>query len=206
MDISAERALIDRVINGDTEAFSPLVEEHQRMVYNLALRMLRDPQNAQDAAQDAFLKAFRSLPKFRGESSFSVWLYRLTSNVCLDMLRKAKHSGKVVSLYPDDEDEGRMLDLPDTAPLPEEAAEKRERIECVRTAMKNLSPEHREILILREVDGLNYAEIAEHLGINEGTVKSRINRAKLALRRELEKSGNFSLSDASNKTEGGMNV
>ena len=123
MDISAERALIDRVINGDTEAFSPLVEEHQRMVYNLALRMLRDPQNAQDAAQDAFLKAFRSLPKFRGESSFSVWLYRLTSNVCLDMLRKEKRGGKVVSLYPDDEDD-RMLDLPDTAPLPEEAAEK----------------------------------------------------------------------------------
>ena len=177
MDLYAERALLDRVINGDTEAFSPLVEEHQRMVYNLALRMLRDPQNAQDAAQDAFLKAFRSLPKFRGESSFSVWLYRLTSNVCLDMLRKEKRGGKVVSLYPDDEDD-HMLDLPDTAPLPEEAAEKRERIECVRTAMKNLSAEHREILILREVDGLNYAEIAEQLGINEGTVKSRISRAR----------------------------
>lgn len=206
MDISAERILIDRVLSGDTEAFAPLVEEHQRMVYNLALRMLRNPQNAQDAAQDAFLRAFRSLSKFRGESSFSVWLYRLTSNICLDALRKSKRAGKVVSLYPDDDDEGRMLDLPDTAPLPEESAERQENIECVRAAMKSLSPEHREILMLREVDGLNYAEIAEQLNINEGTVKSRINRAKLALRRELEKSGNFSPFDSSNKTEGGMNT
>jgi len=206
VDISAERILIDRVLSGDTEAFAPLVEEHQRMVYNLALRMLRNPQNAQDAAQDAFLRAFRSLSKFRGESSFSVWLYRLTSNICLDALRKSKRAGKVVSLYPDDDDEGRMLDLPDTAPLPEESAERQENIECVRAAMKSLSPEHREILMLREVDGLNYAEIAEQLNINEGTVKSRINRAKLALRRELEKSGNFSPFDSSNKTEGGMNT
>ncbi|MBQ4370249.1 MAG: RNA polymerase sigma factor [Oscillospiraceae bacterium] len=205
--MSAERALINRVLSGDTEAFAPLVEEHQRMVYNLALRMLRNPQNAQDAAQDAFLRAFRSLSKFRGESSFSVWLYRLTSNVCLDALRKSKRAGKVVSLYSDDDDDdGRMLDLPDDSPLPEESAERRENIECVRAAMKILSPEHREILMLREVDGLNYAEIAEQLNINEGTVKSRINRAKLALRRELEKSGNFSPFDSSNKTEGGMNT
>ena len=119
MTIQEESALIGRVLAGDTDAFEPLVTENQNKVYHLALRLLGNEADAADAAQEAFLKAYTSLSGFRGDSRFSVWLYRLTNNVCLDMLRRQKRQS-AVSLYTEDDGEEAELTLPDGGPGPEE--------------------------------------------------------------------------------------
>jgi len=204
MDVNAERILVQQVLDGDSSAFAPLVEKYQRMVYNLALRTVKNPDDAEDAAQEAFIKCYRSLRQFRWDSAFSVWLHRLTYNVCLDMLRRKKRE-KVVLLHRESDDgEEISVDIPDFAPTPEQALEKSERIAAVRNALKLLSDEHCMVLVMREIDGLSYDEIAERLGLSLGTVKSRINRARISLRKELEKQGNFSFRSASNTREGGM--
>jgi RNA polymerase sigma-70 factor (ECF subfamily) len=196
-----ERALITRVLAGDTDAFEPLVLEHQTNVYRLALRMLGNETDAADAAQDAFIKAFTSLSSFRGESRFSVWLYRLTNNVCIDMLRRRRDTLPIET--DNDEGETSELPLPDERWSPEALAERAEDIRAVRSAMAALSPEYREILTLREIGGLSYDELAETLHLETGTVRSRLNRARKKLADELMRTGNFSPSIPSKKREGG---
>jgi len=196
-----ERALIARVLAGDTDAFEPLVLEHQTNVYRLALRMLGNETDAADAAQDAFIKAFTSLSSFRGESRFSVWLYRLTNNVCIDMLRRRRDTLPIET--DNDEGETSELPLPDERWSPEALAERAEDIRAVRSAMAALSPEYREILTLREIGGLSYDELAETLHLETGTVRSRLNRARKKLADELMRTGNFSPSIPSKKREGG---
>jgi len=176
------------------------------MVYNLSLRILHDPDDAQDASQEAFLKCYRNLSQFRGDSRFSVWLYRLTYNICLDMLRRQKRSN-VISLHAsDDDEEDPLADIPTSEAGPAERLEQKERIAALRRALAAISEEHREILLMREIDGLSYDEIADALGVSLGTVKSRINRARLALRKELQQSGNFSFYETSNTMKGGSDI
>lgn len=179
---------------GDHDAFAQLVEENQDRVYSLALRMVNNPDDAADLAQEAFLSAWRNLSGFQGEAAFSTWLYRLTSNLCIDFLRKEKRkraAGAV--LYLDDtEEEEASIDLPDYGADPHRQLEQAEMREQLDRAMAALSPEHRTILSLREVSGLSYREIADLLSVEEGTVKSRIARARTALRKKLLESGNFS--------------
>ena len=192
-----ELEIILRVRAGDTDAFEALVLEHQNKVYSLALRMVGNEEDARDMAQEAFIRAFNSLASFRGESKFSVWLYRLTSNICIDFLRgRAKR--RTVSLNWEDEDgEEGELEIPDERFSPEARLERTELRESVRRGLDSLSPEYREILLLREINGLSYDEISRALNLEEGTVKSRIARARLALRKFLVSSGNFSDSASS---------
>ena len=196
-----ESALIARVLAGDTEAFEPLVKEHQTNVYRLALRLLGSEADAADAAQDAFLKAYTSLSSFRGESRFSVWLYRLTNNVCIDMLRRRRDAAPLEI----EDDEGGLteLPLPDERWDPERLAERAEDIRAVRTAIAALPADCREILTLREIGGLSYEELSAALDLELGTVRSRLNRARKRLADELMKSGNFSFGPAVKKREGG---
>ena len=196
-----ESALIARVLAGDPDAFEPLVLEHQTNVYRLALRLLGNEADAADAAQDAFIKAYTSLSSFRGESRFSVWLYRLTNNVCIDMLRRRRDTIPIES--GNDEGEAAELPLPDERWSPEALAERAEDVRAVRSAMAALSPEYREILTLREIGGLSYEELAEALQLEAGTVRSRLNRARKKLADELTRTGNFSPSVPSKKLEGG---
>ncbi|MCD7845800.1 MAG: sigma-70 family RNA polymerase sigma factor [Oscillospiraceae bacterium] len=180
-----EQQLIKAVLAGDTGAFEALVKANETMVYNLALHMLSDPQDALDASQEAFFRAWRGLDSFRGDSKFSVWLYRLTGNVCLDMLRARRDS------LPLTDAEGRELPLTDSRPSPEEAAERSERRQAVREGMARLEPEFRQALALRELCGLSYAEIAQAAGLEPGTVKSRIFRARQKLAAILTAEGNI---------------
>ncbi len=187
-----EKGYIERVLAGDESAYEPLVTENQTKVYRLALRILKNEADAEDAAQEAFLKAYTSLADFRGDSRFSVWLYRLTNNICIDMLRKSKRA-VIVSLQTEDDDgEETEIAIPDERYSPERLAERAADRDAVRTALAALPDDCREILALRESAGLSYDEIAAALSLEVGTVKSRLNRARKKLCIALLKSGNFS--------------
>lgn len=186
-----EHNLIELAKSGDQEAFRALVETHQAMVYNLAFRMVANAEDAADLTQEVFLSVWRNLSSFQGKSAFSTWLYRLTTNAAIDFLRKEKHRN-TVSITVEDEEGEHELDVPDETASPQQELERKELREAVREGLARLSPDHRQILLLREMEGLSYQEIADVLDLEEGTVKSRIARARLALRDYLQKTGNFS--------------
>jgi len=192
-----EREIIERVLAGDNDAFGLLVEAYQTRVYNLALRLCGNRDDAFDLAQESFFRAWRSLSGFQFESSFSTWLFRLCSNICLDWLRAKKRRPTVSMSTVDDEGEESQLELPDPGKSPEELLLAAEEREALARAMNQLPVEYREILTLRAIHDLSYTEIAEILKIKEGTVKSRLSRARLALRNKLLQNGNKTASESS---------
>ena len=187
--------LVRAAAKGRTDAFEELVRLHEKKVYALTLRMCGNPEDARDAAQEAFLSAWRGLPSFRGEAGFSTWLYRLASNAAIDQLRRNRRQREEASL-----DAGEM-DTPDQSPGPQEAAEGSELQRAVADGLASLSEDHRRILLLREYQALSYDEIAQTQDMDLGTVKSRISRARRALRKILLESGNLSGYLPSKQTE-----
>lgn len=185
-----EKVLIEKSKKGDGEAFGELISSYQKKVLNLAYRMLGSVSDAEDAAQEIFIKAFRSLYSFNERSAFSTWLYKVATNVCLDILRKRKrqNGGAMVSInrYNADDDEYE-LPIGDGAPSPHEEAQKKEAMRALKSALDLLSEEQRAVIVMRDINGLSYEEIADIAGCSLGTVKSRINRSRLALRKLLEK-------------------
>ncbi len=190
-------ALVERAKSGDTDAFSEIVSCYERFVYNTACRVLTasgmSVSDADDIAQDALIKAWRSLSSFRGDCSFSTWLFRVTVNTARDVIRSNARR-PVVSLtrHTDDEDEPEIWDVPVTSgdDIPEEAAQRRETIEAVRRAVESLPDDQRQVIVLRDIHDLPYSEIAEILGAEVGTIKSRISRGRANLKKIL-KNGNF---------------
>lgn len=187
-----ESQLIEKAKNGDSAAFEKLIQLYEKKVYNIALRMSRNHDDALDISQDVFIRVYRSLSGFKEESSFSTWLFRITTNICIDHLRKRERSQKTVSLYRTDED-GEEFELPivDPEASPELHYDRREMTETLRSCVDELPPDQREIIVLRDINGLSYEEIAQVLDCNLGTVKSRINRARNRLQMNLLKAGNF---------------
>ena len=190
-----EELLLEKARHGDQEAFGELVRLYEKKVYALTLRMCKNPDDAAEAAQEAFLSAWQGLKFFRGEASFSTWLYRLASNACVDLLRKEQRHRAVSG--PSLNDEDTYMDIADDAATPQELAERSELREQIEEGLQSLSPQHREVLILRELHQLSYDEIAQTLDLDTGTVKSRISRGRKALRNFLLQSGNFSPPGAS---------
>lgn len=197
-----EPELVRKAKDGDEAAFEQLVKRHERLVYSVAYKMLGNEQDAQDASQEAFVKAYLSLQSFAGQSRFSVWLYRLTSNVCIDMLRKREPARQSLSAM--DEDGGEeQLDIPDERFSPETELERRELRRSIDRGLMSLSPEYRQVLILRELGGHSYDEISAALELDKGTVKSRIFRARKKLCAFLAADGNLPDRNSSKKGKGG---
>ncbi|MFT5444763.1 MAG: RNA polymerase sigma-70 factor (ECF subfamily) [Myxococcota bacterium] len=189
----SDQEVIKLAQDGDHSAFRILVGRHEGRVYALALRLLRDPDWAQDAVQESFLKAYRALRKFEGRSAFSTWLYRLTYNQCLDM-RRADKSGRYVEL---DEERTQSSEFAESSPQnlsstirgPGEEVERGQLREQLAKAIESLPDAVRQTLVMREVDGLPYAEIASVLQIPKGTVMSRLFHARKRLQEILREQG-----------------
>lgn len=175
--------LIKRSQRGDTDAFQKLAQSYKSRIYSLSLRMLGNPTDAEDAAEESVIKLYYSMKKFRGQSSFSTWVYAVTRNTCLDMLRKNEKKRTDIDL----EEVEYFITSHDGDP--EEASERGHKVAFLKKTINSLPEENRKTLILREMDGYSYEEIAELLNVSVGTVKSRISRAKERIRSEFEKAG-----------------
>ena len=190
-----EQQWVEAARQGDQSAFEQLVHLYEKRVLALTTRMCKNPEDAEEAAQEAFLSAWQGLPFFRGDASFSTWLYRLASNACVDLLRREGRRQSAAG--PSLNDEEVQLEVPDTAPSPQEQAERSELRQQIEAGLQALTPDHRQVLLLREMHQLSYDEIAQTLDVDVGTVKSRINRGRKQLRNFLLRSGNFSPPPAS---------
>ncbi len=183
-----EKEIIRLCKEGDRDAFNELFEKYENRVINIAYGMLSDRDDACDAAQEVFIKVYRNISLFRENSLLSTWIYRITSNVCNDILRKRQRSANTISINAALDDDGRTKELPDSAPLPEEFAEHNEAQRAVRKAISELSDEYREIITLCDIEDMSYDDIANVLNCPVGTVKSRLNRARKSLRKILSDS------------------
>jgi RNA polymerase sigma-70 factor (ECF subfamily) len=174
--------LVARTQAGDEVAFAQLVRENQGRVYRIALGMLKDPDSAMDVAQETFLRVHRNLARFRSEAAFSTWAYRICVNLSLDVVRRRR---PLEPLPPDDDAawETNLAALP--VLNPEQIASSRELGGRILAALEQLPEKHRAILLLREVEGLSYEQLAEVLQIPKGTVMSRLFHARLKLQRGL---------------------
>lgn len=183
-DLPEDTLLAFRAADGDEKAFEELVKKYERFVSTCIYPVLGNSEDVLDVSQEVFLKTYRSLSTFKGESGFSTWLYRIAKNCAYDFLRKKR--GDTVSLDETDED-GKSMDLADTDEKnsPEKCIEKQERREIVWKAISRLSDEHREVVVLRDINGLTYEQISDITGLEPGTVKSRLFRAREALKKQL---------------------
>ncbi|MCH8842228.1 MAG: sigma-70 family RNA polymerase sigma factor [SAR324 cluster bacterium] len=184
-----DRELITSMKDGDQSAFPQLVSKYQRQVYNHCQRMVNDEEESYDLTQEVFLRVFRNIKNYQHNYSFYTWLYRITVNCCIDYLRKKKRKPATVSLsqgYRNDRNEpGRDQDYPDTKFVPDKTALNRELNQVLNDAIGKLSEKLRVIIVLKEIEGFSYDEIAEILVCSRGTVKSRLFRARERLKELL---------------------
>lgn len=175
-----EKFLVARAKNGDGEAFGELVRFYEKFVYNTAYGFLFSADDAFDVSQDAFIKAWRGINSFKGDSAFSTWLYRITVNTAKDAIFARAKRRELSST----DSEGEIIDTP-SPDTPEAEYIRKERRDELLCAIDTLDEGAREIIILRELDGLSYEEIATLLGLELGTVKSRLSRARAKLSEKL---------------------
>jgi RNA polymerase sigma-70 factor, ECF subfamily len=181
-----DKRLIAECLQGNTEAFGELVRRYQERLYHSVYRLLENAEDAQDVVQEAFLNAYQSLEGFKGDSRFFTWLYRIAVNTAISHKRKHRTKARM-EMQKNGE---HMLDPldPSEASRPEHALEQAEQQRHVRQALSRLSPEHRAVLVMKEIEGQRYEQMAEILHVPIGTIRSRLHRARLELRELLEKS------------------
>jgi RNA polymerase sigma-70 factor, ECF subfamily len=189
-EVALDRALIDRFREGDARAFDELVSRYWERIYGMVNQLLRNPEDAQEVTQDAFIRAHRGLANFRGDSAFSTWLYQIATNLARNRYwywwrRKRDKTVSLDQPVGDDTDTPLSEIVAAEVEAPDEIAVTQELVDRIAVGMEKLGKTHREILILRNVKNLSYEEIADVLGISVGTVKSRIARARDALREQL---------------------
>ncbi|MBW2064729.1 MAG: sigma-70 family RNA polymerase sigma factor [Deltaproteobacteria bacterium] len=185
-----DAALVKAFREGDRSAFDKLVLKHKDRIFNLCYRFLADYQEANDSAQETFISAYRSLKRFRFESAFSTWLYRIAVNTCRNKLKSSGYRKKMVTVSMDNpspsHDVSPSVDIPDESRSPSVELEKKERLALIGDAINRLPGDQKEVVILRDINGLSYDEISGITGLNLGTVKSRIARARQGLREMLK--------------------
>lgn len=186
--ILTDKNLIEKTKNGDNSAFEELVKKYEQKIYNLALRLTSNPEEAGDILQETFLKAYRSLNSFKGEANFSTWLYRIAMNIAL--MRKRKEKGKVFEsldrILPTAEGELHK-EIPDWSTNPEAEIENKEVRNILTNALASLPDDYRAVLVLRDIQNLSNKEVSEILKLSIPTVKSRLHRARLFLREKVSK-------------------
>ena len=191
-----EQELIEKSQMGDVEAFGMLVSLYEKKIYNLSLRISGNSEDAFDISQETFIKIFKNIEKFKGESSFSTWIYRIATNTAYDYL---KYEAKPKRSLDDDEN---PIEIIDKTISPEQATETDEEMKTIGKAINKLSLEFRQVLVLRDIEGYSYEEIADILKLELGTVKSRISRARKNLKKILNE-WNFFNSRTSKIIKGG---
>jgi len=181
-----EKALIERCKRGDCAAFDLLVRQYEKRVYNFAYRLAGKQSDAEDVAQEAFIRVFNSIGTFRGEANFSTWLFKIVTNVYLDERKRAKaHMTVPLDDYIELEEDTVTRQIEDTGPTPDLIAQEHERDEILQKAIQTLPEYQRVMVVLYHFHGKSYEEIAEVMNLPIGTVKSRLNRARLALKEKL---------------------
>jgi RNA polymerase sigma-70 factor (ECF subfamily) len=185
-------ALVRRCIAGDAEAWEEIVRTHSRRIYNICYRFTGSAENADDLAQEVFIKMYRTLASFDADKgAFTTWITTMTRNLLVDHFRKTKQDRATDSLdagLGEEEDSATLGDrIQDSAPSADDRIQRRETQEMVQKAIQKLSPELREAVILRDLQDMDYKEIASALKVPEGTVKSRINRGRMELAKILQR-------------------
>ncbi|MBQ7109245.1 MAG: sigma-70 family RNA polymerase sigma factor [Clostridia bacterium] len=184
--------LIKQAQMGDNKAFELLIDEHFKKIYNIAYRLSGNEADASDMTQEVLIKIFRHIGSFSGNSKFSTWVYRVATNTCLDELKKIKRrSTYSLDAELDTGENEVVVQVRDEAPTPDIAAEQKELSAAVGKAIKRLSPDHSAVVILRDIQGMSYEEVAKILNCSVGTVKSRLNRGRAQLKKILEKDSYF---------------
>lgn len=177
-----ELELIERASNGSESDFETLILSCKGKAYNIAYRYLNNEEDALDALQESFVKVYKYLRMFKGESSFSTWVYRIVANTCCDILRKQKARLQTESIFRTDGDSEYMVEVRDDGKGPEDLLLDQERNLFIIDCLEKLPVDQKEIIILRDIQGFSYEEIADILVASMGTVKSRLSRARLKLR------------------------
>lgn len=182
-----EKELLQKAKAGDIDSFELLIEGIKTKAYQIALSYLKNEEDAKDAVQDSLLKIYRNLNGFNEKAQFSTWVYRVVVNTCLDEVKKKRRYRDFIAseyhLFPqENEEDGIFLEVPDHRARPEEVLLRKEKKNTILGCLEQLSDSFREVIVLRDIQGFSYVEIAEILQISEGTVKSRINRARQALK------------------------
>ncbi|MDF2612603.1 MAG: sigma-70 family polymerase sigma factor [Clostridia bacterium] len=187
MSEDLEIQLIKKAQSGDVSAFETIISSYEKVIYNICLRMLTKEQDAYDATQEVCIKIWKEIHNFKGESKLKTWIYRIATNQCLDRLRKTKNRQEI-SLFQqgENEDEEWIIDKPSEQKNTEQIVENKALQDVLKQAISELKEEHKVIIVLRDLNDYAYDEIAEILNISLGTVKSRISRARLALKKILE--------------------
>ncbi len=180
-----EDILIKKVKEGDEKAFEILISAYEKKIYSIAFHTLKNPQEAYDASQEICIKVWRQIHNFEGQSKFSTWIYRISVNQCLDIIRKNKNHSKNISLFNDDKEDIKVEFKIPAKDNVEEAIEKKELSQVIELAVSELKEDYRVIITLRDIEEQSYEDIANVLEISLGTVKSRISRARQSLRKIL---------------------
>ncbi len=190
MKMSGDSALIESFLAGDERAFDSLVNRYKNRVFNICFRMIGDYEEANDSAQETFIKVFRALKGFRFESSFSTWLYRIAVNTCKNKLSSLKYRFNRMMVRIDkparDGDASGSMEIQSNAANPHNSVERRERELLIQRALDSLPKEQKMVVVLRDVEGLSYEEVERVTGLARGTVKSKLSRAREKLREKLK--------------------
>ena len=179
-----ENSLIDAASKGDLKAFETLIRAYEQKIYNICLRLLKEPDEAYDATQEVCIKIWKNLKDFKGDAKLGTWIYRIATNTCLDLLRQHKKRQEEVSFISEYEEQGERGHIC-WEDLSHHITEK-EKVQILWHAIEELSVEYRSIIVLRDIEGYAYEEIAKQLNISMGTVKSRLSRARMKLKQILE--------------------